>query len=39
MRGPAILRSLVVVAVVAVAAGNVIGAERTVVVEHFTATW
>lgn len=30
---------LVLLAAVTLAAGGVIGAERTVVVEHFTATW
>jgi hypothetical protein len=39
MRGPAAYRAVVVVAAIAFAAGNVIGAERMVVVEHFTATW
>jgi len=31
--------STVVLAAVALAASSVIAAERTVVVEHFTATW
>jgi hypothetical protein len=39
MRGQAMFRSVVVMAAISLAASNVIGAERTVVVEHFTATW
>jgi hypothetical protein len=32
-------RALVILAAVSLAASGAIGAERTVVVEHFTATW
>lgn len=39
MRHHAVARSIIVLAAVALAASSVIGAERTVVVEHFTATW
>lgn len=39
MTGPAMFRAVVVMAAIALAASNGMGAERMVVVEHFTATW
>ncbi len=33
------LRTVIALAVVSLVTGNVIGAERMVIVEHFTATW
>ena len=35
----ATLRTVIVLAAVSLVAGNSIGAERIVVVDHFTATW
>jgi hypothetical protein len=39
MRTQATFRAVVVMAAIALAASNAGGAERMVVVEHFTATW
>lgn len=39
MTGQAMFRAVVVMAAISLAASNVGGAERMVVVEHFTATW
>jgi len=33
------IRALVVLAAISLAASGAIGAERTVLIEHFTATW
>ena len=34
-----VVRTVIVLAAVSMAASGVMGADRTVVVEHFTATW
>ena len=34
-----VVRTMIVLAAVSMAASGVIGAERMVVIEHFTATW
>lgn len=34
-----VARTLIALAAVALAASSAVGAERTVIVEHFTATW
>lgn len=39
MKQSKVLRTLIALAAVSLAASSVIAAERVVVVEHFTATW
>lgn len=39
MKNASVLRTIVALAAVSLAASGVVAADRTVIVEHFTATW